>query len=163
MNCAPDRTRRDALRLLGLAAVALPAALRPGGAWATRGWCQTDPIVEIAGQRVDIALSSYEEMLELATGPAQVIITVPKGVPIRLVSTDAGFGGHGYDVRFNRSRKLANTEQVLEVQIKVRAPARKAPGRPLPLRVTLTPLDAGRLVADEAQGRANTWVVLRTS
>jgi hypothetical protein len=101
-------------------------------------------------------------MLELATGPAQIIVTVPPRVPIRLVSTDRGFGGHGYDVRFNRSDKLPNTEQVLKVLIKVRAPARNTPEGPLPLRVTLTPLDTGRLVADEAEGLANTWVVLRT-
>ncbi len=159
---APSRTRRDVLRTLGLAAVALPAALRPGGAGATRGWCQTDPIVEIAGQTVDISLFSYEEMLDLATGPAQVVVTVPIGVSVRLVSTDAGFGGHGYDVGFNRSNKLPNTEQVLKVRIKVRAPALDLPEGPLPLRVTLTPLDSGRLVTCEAQGRANTWVVLRT-
>ncbi len=162
MDRAPGRTRRDALRLLGLAAVTLPAALRPAEIGATRGWCQTDPIVEIAGQRVDIALFSYEEMLELATGPAEVIVTVPRGVPVRLVSTDRGFGGHGYDVRFKRSKKLPNTEQVLRVQIKVRAPARNLPEGPLPLRVTLTPLEVGRLVAYEEQGLANDWVVLLT-
>jgi len=158
----PGRTRRDVLRTLGVVAVGLPVALRPGSAGATRAWCKTDPIVEIAGQRVDIALSSYEEMLELATGPAQVIVTVPIGVPVRLVSKDRGFGGHGYDVRFNRSKKLPNTEQVLRVQIKVRAPARDLPEGPLPLRVTLTPLDYGRLVACEEQGLANDWVILRT-
>jgi hypothetical protein len=116
--------------------------------------------VEIAGQTVDIVLASYEEMLDLATGPARIIVTVPAGVRTRLVSTDQGFG-HGYRMQFKRSRKLANTEQVLEVRIRVHAPARKAPEGHLPLRVTFTPLDNGRLVAAEAQGRANTWVELR--
>lgn len=162
MDRALGRTRRDALRLLGLAAAAVPLALRPGGVRATHGWCQTDPIVTIAGQTVDIALSSFEEMLELATGPARVVITVPKGVPTQLISTDEGFAGHGYRVRFRKSRQLANTPQVLEVQIRVFAPALDPPSGPLPLRITLTPLDSGRLVADEAEGLANTWVTLRT-
>lgn len=161
MHRAPGRSRRDVLHLLGVGAVALPAALRPMGTGATRGWCQTDPIVEIAGQRVDISLASYEEMLKLATGPAKIIVTVPAGIRTRLVSTDAGFG-HGYRLQFKRSRRLANTRQVLEVRIQVHAPARKGPKGHLPLRVLLTPLEAGRLVAGVAEGRANKWVVLHT-
>lgn len=146
--------------MLGLAAIALPTAMRPVGAVATHGWCQTDPIVEIAGQTVDISLSSYEEMLELATGPAKIIVTVPAGVRTRLVSTDPGFG-HGYRMQFKRSRRLANTKQMLEVRIQVNTPARKAPEGHLPLRVSFTPLDAGRLVAGAAEGWANKWVMLR--
>jgi hypothetical protein len=148
--------------MLGLAAVVLPAALRPGGAGATRGWCQADPIVTIDGQFADISLSSYEEMLDLATGPTQVVVTVPTGVATRLVATDTGFGGHGYHVRFKKSRKFANTEQLLEVRIRVHAPARKAPDGPLPLKVTFSPLGVGPLLGGEALGRANKWLVLRT-
>jgi hypothetical protein len=162
VHCAPCRTRRDALRILGLAAVALPVTLRPGGVGATRGWCKTDPIVEIAGQTADISLSSYEEMLDLATGPAQIVVSVPIGVSTNLVATDAGFGGHGYHVRFKKSRTLTSTKHVLEVRIRVHAPARDEPKGPLPLKVTFTPLDYDRLIAGEAQGLANTWVVLRT-
>lgn len=163
MHSTPCRTRRDVLQTLGLAAVALPAVLlSPGGVGATRGWCKADPIVELGGQIADISLSSYEEMLDLATGPAKIVVTVPSGVSTRLVSTDAGFGGHGYHVRFRKSRELANTNQVLEVRIRVHAPALDEPEGPLPLKVTFTPLDYDRLIAGEAQGRANTWIVLQT-
>jgi hypothetical protein len=159
---APRRTRRDALCKLGLVAVALPVVLRPGPAGATRGWCKTDPIVEIGGETADISLSSYEEMIDLASGPAKIIVTVPDGVSTDLISTDQGFGGHGYNVRFRQSSDLACSRQALEVRVRVLAPARDKADDPLPLRVTFTPLDYGRLVAAEAQGVANSWVVLRT-
>jgi hypothetical protein len=163
MDCSPcRRTRRSALRMLGLAALALPAALRPHAADAIHGWCQNDPIVQIDGQTADIYLSSYLEMLELATGPTQIVVTVPPGIPTRLVATDPGFAHFGYDVRFEESNKLTNNERVVEVQIKVYAPALDAPEGPLPLKVDFTPRGNGRLVPGSAEGRANKWVTLRT-
>ena len=156
------RTRRDAVRLLGLAALALPAALVPRAAAATHGWCRTDPIVRIDGQTADILLSSHLEMRLLATGPAEVVVAVPTGVSARLVATDPGFGGNGYDVRFEESGRLDDDEQVLEVRIKVYAPALDGLHGALPVRVDFTPRGDGRLVPGRAIGLANEWVTLRT-
>jgi hypothetical protein len=156
------QTRRDAMRLLGLAALTLPAALRPRAADATRGWCRFDPVVMIDGQFADIFISSYLEMQLLATGPTQVVVTVPPGVRARLVATDLGFGGHGYDVSFAESRKLADTKRVLEVQIKVLTPAEDSSEGPLPLKVDFAPVGDGRLAPGSAEGLANTWVIVRT-
>ena len=156
------RTRRDAARLLGLAPVALAAALPPRGAAAAKQWCKTDPIVRIDGQTADILLSSHLEMRQLATGPARVVVTVPAGVPARLIATDPGFGGNGYDVRFEESGRLDDDGQVLEVLINVYAPALDGRHGVLPVRVTFTPRGDGRLVPGQALGLANEWVTLRS-
>jgi hypothetical protein len=156
------RTRRDAVRLLGLSALAVPTALAPRPARAIHGWCKTDPIVQIDGQTADIYLSSHLEMKQLASGPAEVVVTVPTGVPVRLVATDPGFGGLGYDVRFAESGGLTDNGHVLEVRVKVYAPALDGLHGVLPVRVDFTPRGTGRLVPGEAEGVANEWVTLRT-
>jgi hypothetical protein len=140
--------------------------LHPRDARATHGWCQQDPIVKIDGQTADIFLSSHLEMLTLASGPAKIVVTVPTGISTRLVATDPGFGGNGYDVRFAESDRLTDNPNVLQVRIKVYAPALDdltgVLPLTLPLRVKFTPRGNGRLVAGEATGEANSWVTLRT-
>ena len=59
-------TRRAAVRLLAVCALAAPAALRSGAARAIRGWCRRDPIVKIGDVTAHIVLSSYAEMNELS-------------------------------------------------------------------------------------------------
>ena len=159
---SPAYTRRHALPLLGLSAIALPAALRPVGAGAGRGWCRQDPIVKIDEQTADILLASQRAMRTLATGPVRIVVTVPTGIPTRLVATDPGFGRQGYDVRFAESDELPAERHLLHVQIEVYAPARDGLTGPLPLRVAFTPRGTGRLVPGEATGHANSWVILRT-
>ena len=156
------RTRRDAVRLLGLTALALPVALLPRAAGATHSWCRTDPIVRIDGQTADVLLSSHDEMRELATGPAKIVVTAPSGVPAKLVATDLGFGGWGYDVRFVESDRLRNGADALEVLVEVYAPARDGEDGPLPIKVDFTPRGDGRLAPGQAEGWANKWVRLRT-
>ena len=154
------RTRRDAVRLLGLAALALPVALRPRAAGAIHGWCRIDPIVQIDGQTADAFLSSHDEMRQLATGPAKLVFTVPTGVPAKLIATDPGFNRKGYDVRFAESDKLRNAAGALEVRVEVYAPALDGPDGPLPVRVDFVPRGNGRLAPGQAEGRANEWVRL---
>ncbi|HYN88701.1 MAG TPA: hypothetical protein VER55_09230 [Ardenticatenaceae bacterium] len=162
MHDSPCRhPRRDAVRLLGLAALTLPAALRPSAAYALRGWCRLDPIVMIDGQLASIFVASYLEMQLLATGKTQVIVTVPPGVRSQLVATDVGFGLHGYDVRFAESGELTATHDGLDIQIEVVVPARDAREGPLPVTVDFIPIGFGRLTPGSAEGLANTWVILR--
>ena len=156
-------TRRDAVRLFGLAALVLPAALRPRAVDAILGWCRRDPTITIDGQIADIFLLSYDEMDLLARGPSQVVVTVPTGVPTQLIATDPGFGGHGYHVRFRQSDNLTNTDRILEVQIEVFAPAQDRPDGPLPVRVEFTPRGTGRLIPGWAEGLANKWVTLHAN
>lgn len=155
-------TRRGAIRLLGAAALVAPAALRAHVADALHGWCRTDPVVRIGGQVADISLFSLREMRVLATAPAQVVVLVPTGVPTQLIATDPGFGRQGYDVRFEEAKRFADTASVLQVRIKVYAPAVTPVEGALPLRVKFTPRGVGRLSPGTAEGEANSWVILNT-
>ena len=142
---ARRRTRRDAARLLGLAPVALAAALSARGAGATKQWCKVDPVVRIGGEVADILLSSHEEMQAAATGPARVVVTVPRGVEFEQLSEDEGFGGHGYDVRFERFEDLKDTGGALRLRVAVYAPATDGS---VPVRLDFVPRrDGGRLQA----------------
>ena len=156
-------TRRAAVRLLSVCALAAPAALRSEAARAIRGWCRRDPIVQIGDVTAHVVLSSYDEMNELATGASQLVITVPEGVPTRLVACDPGFGHFGYDVRFVESRDFIANDHSIEVQVEAHAPAANPPEGPLPLFVTFTALGHGRPASDQAEGQANEWLLLRAN
>ena len=160
---APCHTRRAAVRLLSVCALAAPAALRSGSARAIKGWCRRDPIVMIGDVTAHVVLSSYAEMNELATGPSQLVITVPEGVPTRFVAYDPGFGHFGYDVRFVESPDLIANAGSIEVQVNAHAPAATPSEGPLPLFVTFTSLGHGRPASDQAEGQANEWVLLRAN
>jgi hypothetical protein len=102
-------------------------------------------------------------MDELATGPAQIVVTVPAGIPTRFVASDPGFGHLGYDVRFAESRELLANDHFVEAQVEVYTPAADPPDGPLPLYVTFTPRGGGSPVSNEAQGLSNQWVSLRST
>jgi len=155
-------TRRAAVRLLSVCALAAPAALRSGAARAIKGWCRKDPIVKIGDVTAHVVLSSYAEMNELSTGASQMVITVPKGVPTQFIASDPGFGHFGYDVRFVESRDFFANDRSVDVQVEAHVPAANPPEGPLPLFVTFTALGDGRPASDQAEGQANEWLLLRT-
>ena len=156
-------TRRAAIRLLSVCALAAPAALRSQSARAIKGWCRRDPIVKIGDLTVDIVLSSYSDMNEQATGPTQLVITVPPGIPTRFVADDPGFGRHGYDVRFVESRELIADDRSVDVQVEAYTPAANPPEGPLPILLKVTALGDGRPASGETEGLANEWVILRAN
>ena len=154
----PPPHPHDAARWLALSPLALAAALTARGASASKQWCRVDPVVRIDGEVADIVLSSYEEMEEAATGPARVVVTVPRGIEVEQLSEDEGFGGHGYDVSFEKFDDLKGTEDALRVAVRVYAPATDGS---LPVRVDFEPRrKGGRLGAGSAEGTANGWVRL---
>lgn len=118
--------RRTVLRMFGggLIAAAAPAiALRQQAAMAGISWCRLDPIVEIAGKRVHIYVWSYQDdMKTIITGPTEVTIAVPKGIPTKFIWADDGFG-LGYTVEFTSSRTLAKTPDGVEARVNVLVPA----------------------------------------
>jgi hypothetical protein len=59
---------------------------------AGRAWCRTDPLVRIGGDLADIFVAAPPKALLVVTGPNEVVVTVPKGVPARLILADLGFG-----------------------------------------------------------------------
>jgi hypothetical protein len=156
---APSFTRRSALRLL--AGAALAATATRGGARdaeATRTWCRTDPVVMIDGQIADVFLGSYWDLHKAASGPAQIVISVPPGVSTKLLACDPGFGRHGYAVSFQQDPSLSRHGH--ETRLVVTAFVPSSDGS-LPLVVSFTPRSSG-LEAASATGLVNQWVTLRT-
>jgi hypothetical protein len=153
-------TRRHALRLLGGGAlVAVAAAGRPRGTDAARTWCRTDPVVKIDGKVADIWLSSYRELHGSASGPAEIVVSVPVGVSTELLASDLGFGRHGYRVSFTQSGSLKKLPTRCQVQVSVYVPSTDGS---LPLQVDFLPRSSG-LTAASASGSVNKWVKLATS
>jgi hypothetical protein len=142
-----------------LAAVALMLVMTAGGAGAWGiSWCQSDPVLKINGQVVDVRVSSVTEMKSLATGPIQLVVTVPTGTSTELLAADQGFG-YGYRVSFVQSDRLLKKAVGAEVQLAVYAPASDGS---LPVKVGFRPLSANGefTLAASAIGTANTWVSL---
>jgi hypothetical protein len=151
--------RRSALRLLGSAALAAVAAgAAAGRAEAARTWCRTDPVVKIDGKVADIWLGSYTELHTAATGPAQIVVSVPKGVSTQLLACDLGFGKYGYTVNFKQDAALTRSATGPQVIVSVYVPSKDAS---LPLSVSFAPRSSG-LAAASASGFVNRWVTLQT-
>jgi hypothetical protein len=154
-------TRRSMLRLIGGAALATAsvAALGASQASAGRTWCKRDPVVKIDGKVADIFLSSYTELDRTTTGPAEIVVSIPRGSTGELLAADRGFGGYGYEVTFLVDETLKKSSISTQVQVKAFVPS--ADGS-LPLKVDFAPRSSD-LRAASAQGLVNKyWVTLRT-
>jgi hypothetical protein len=152
----PRRTRRDALKMLGLGAVALTPALAPRGADAARAWCRTDPIIAIDGHLTDVFIDGPLTAPLKVTGPNQIVVTTPLGVPAWLVLSDLGFG-RGHVVTFEKSDRLQVTDDGIEVKVRVYVPARDDS---MPVRLNFSPRLLGILWPERAEGTANEWISL---
>ncbi|MGI8642596.1 MAG: hypothetical protein ACR2LS_00570 [Thermomicrobiales bacterium] len=110
-------------------------------------WCRVDPLISVNGTTYNVILSSPMSILEAATGPTEVIVTVPEGSEYELISTDAGFG-YGETVTFveSSSRSLRNGAGNISIATKVPATSQ------LPVLVEV--IDADQIVAT-ALGRTN--------
>jgi hypothetical protein len=152
-------TRRRALRLLGAAALAaLPAASAGGDASASKGWCRSDPAFLVGDRVVDVVLGSDPAMLAAATGPIELVLAVPVGVPASLLAADAGFG-YGYTIAIREAADLLATTEGAQLRIAALAPATDDR---LPVTIYFTSLDAdGSLTQKEATGAANGWITLQ--
>jgi hypothetical protein len=141
--------------VLVVAGLALAAATEVG---AIKNWCRTDPVVAIDGELADIFVAAPVEAPTLVTGPNEVVVIVPRGVPARVILNDLGFG-KGTETAVEESRALRETEHGIEVVIKVRVPARDDD---MPVRVEFAPRVVGILWPESAEGVANEWITLRT-
>jgi hypothetical protein len=154
-------TRRSMLRLIGGTALATAgiAALGASPAAAGRTWCKRDPVVKIDGKVADIYLSSYTELDHTVTGPAEIVVSIPRGSTGELLATDRGFGGHGYVVTFSVDETLKRSSVNTQVRVQAFVPS---DDDSLPLKVDFTPRSSD-LRAASAQGTVNKyWVTLKT-
>ena len=120
-------------------------------------WCRVDPGVSINGQTVSIFIASTEEIFEQATGPTDVVVSVPVGVSTELLWTDAGFG-YGETVTFVESSRLRATSSGVQIMVSAYVPATES----LPVLVEIVPADAG-VVTASAQGATNAQVRVSTT
>ena len=149
------RSSRRVVPLLGLLALQLVLTSAPAGA--IFGWCSKDPVVDIGGKRVNIWVSSPNEILEAVTGPTVVKIAVPTGVGYELISTDDGFGFKpAYEVKFVESDRLVVTNLGIEIKVSVQVPARTL----LPVLVEV--VDGGGTLLASSTGVTNAVIVTRT-
>ena len=133
-------------------------------AQAARGWCMADPLIMVDGQLADVFVASDPAMLLKASGPIQMVITIPTGSKGAVILTDLGFL-RGYKISFAYSDKLVRTKTHTQVKVSVYAPNT---GSKLPVKVTFAPrtLSSGLiaiLFGQSATGYSNSWVSLTTS
>lgn len=130
--------RRHALKLLaGGAIAAAPALHLVNEASAGRTWCRADPLFSIGGYLFDVAISSDTQMLTTATGPVQITLTVPFGLPVETIYQDDGFG-YGYDITINDSKNFEVKNKSLDLRVKIVAPATD---KKLPVQLTVSSYD----------------------
>lgn len=149
--------RRTLVLLAGLLLLAAPA-FQAGAAAKGTGWCRVDPGLLIGGREAHINLYADDRMLDAASGPITLIVTVPAGDEgvTSLLYMDGGFG-HGYELVIQTSRTLKNSSAGIDVVVEAFAPAR---GRYLELKVELVPVDAGKSPV-YAKGTSDRWVGLK--
>jgi hypothetical protein len=152
--------RRSFAKLAGAAALAaIPAVHLAGRVAAGRTWCRMDPVVKIDGKTADIWLASDTALNDTATGPAQIVVAVPVGVPAEILAVDRGFGGLGYDVQFVEDSSLGKGWSGPQVRVRVYVPSSDGS---LPLTVSFLPRSSGLGMATSL-GLVNTWIKLRTA
>ena len=126
---------------------------------AGRQWCRSDPVIMIDGEVADVLIYSSDAMAAAATGPVEIVVTLPPDMSGSVLATDLGFGGYGYAIRFDTSHKLRVTDSTIPVQIAVYAPATDTR---LPVVVDFVPRSIGALSDASATGSANGWVKVRS-
>lgn len=151
-------TQRIGRRTLITSAGLLSAGLvMPRSAEAARGWCRTDPLILIDGELADIFCTAPLSMLVKATGPTEFVVTLPKGVSGTLILAGPGFL-QGERLRFEYSHDLAKTSRKIEINVAVHVPAEED----LPIGLEFAPRLLGILKPDRADGKANSWVSLKS-
>ena len=146
-----------------LAVLILSVSIAAPHAEAARGWCLADPLIMVDGQLADVFVSSQVAMLLTASGPIQMVITIPKGSKGVVILTDLGFL-RGYKITWAYSDKLVKTKKHTPVSVSVYAPNK---GKTLPVTVTFAPrtLSSGLikiLFGTSVTGTSNSWVTLHT-
>jgi hypothetical protein len=156
----PTRTwLKGGIRSVAAALVLVLAALAvvAPNASASIHWCRTDPAVSINGQTVNIFVASTEEIYQQATGPTDVVVSVPVGVSAQLLWTDPGFG-YGETVTIVESSRLRVTSSGVQIMVSVFVPATGS----LPVLLEIVPANAG-VVTASAQGATNAQVRVSTT
>lgn len=176
MDSTPRFTRRYALKLIGDTALAIPVGLAvPQLASAGRGWCRTDPVIELRnpqdtkGNNASIYLSAFAEEMEFNNSSIDVVVEHPKDAKTNKQWEDkSGYFGQGLSCNFAPNTKLKFYSTGMDVRVTCYVPASRndmkitlewAPG-PLSWDANGDPLPA--TVIASATGYANRWITLQS-
>ena len=152
MNVTAEHVTMTGLTRRACMAAIMAVVLVLGGARAGSAeleWCRVDPVVKIDGVTYNIILASPTAILDSATGPSEVVITIPAGTPYELVSTDPGFG-YGETVSFVEARGKRIAPGSFDVAVRVPASER------LPVLVEVI----GPAATFSTDGQTNGWISL---
>jgi hypothetical protein len=169
-------SRRYALRLIGGAIVALPVAIEGREAAASRGWCRTDPVIELRtpdgrrGNQAAIYLSAKLEEYEFNNSSGDIVIEHPKDAKTNKLWEDPnGYLGQGISTNFAINERLRFGRRAMDVRVRVYIPASRndmaiklewAPG-PIGWDADGSPLPAP--VIASASGYANRWITISST
>lgn len=156
--------RRTVPKLLTIALAVCAALMLVTSASAGRAWCRADPVLVINGDVVDIQVASSLAMYQSATGPIEMVITVPNGTNANVLLSDFGFG-YGYDIKIIKVKSLKSKKALAEVL--VRAPAADS-SLPVTVHGTRVGTNLSRLLSGklnilwlgQSSGSANEWIEL---
>lgn len=141
-----------------LALLVLGLVLTAGPANAGIVWCRTDPGLLIGGREAHINIYSSPDMLTAATGPTQLVVTVPNGQEgqTKLLYLDNGFG-QGYTLTVKKSSDLRGGSSGIDIIVEAYVPSLDGT---LPVKVEVVPVDLGRGSASKT-GTANEWITVK--
>lgn len=122
-------------RFLSVLFGAVAVAVAPLPAGAARKWCHKDPVMSVAGTRVNVDVAVYDDEKHLVTGPVEVTFTVPPGTPTAVVATDDGFNGYGELVTVRYDKRLKRSARSVQIRVLVKIPAKAK----LAAQVVITP------------------------
>jgi hypothetical protein len=152
------QSRRRVLRTAAaLVTMAVAAAADSQVARASRGWCRSDPLILIEGVVVDIFCTAPPAVLLQASGPTEIVVSLPVGVKPTLVLAGVGFG-RGENVRFEETERLQRSDTAIPLEVAVYVPARKS----LAIGVEFARNLVGILEPVRAEGATNQWITLAT-
>jgi hypothetical protein len=143
-------------RFLSLLIVAFGLFLATSPADAARKWCHKDPVMSVAGTRVNVDVAVYDDEKHLVTGPVVVKFFVPPGTQTAVIATDDGFNGYGETVTVEVDKRLKATTRSVQIRVLVKIPSK---GR-LAAQVVISPGTAKPIAIS---GRTNTEFSATTS
>lgn len=152
-------TRRQTLRIIGGAALAVPLGLQVRDAGAARSWCRTDPTLSIGGLLANIYVSGEVDKRYDTSGPIKLVVLVPPGTATQVIAADNGFG-YGYDIRFEPTKTLKNNRQRIELGVAVYVPG-TAKGKNQAILVEFVPDGTVEVAARDVKPM-NQWITLKT-
>ena len=143
-------------RFLSLLIVAFGLSVAGSPVEAARKWCHKDPVMSVAGTKVNVDVAVYDDEKHLVTGPVVVKFFVPPGTKTAVVALDDGFNGFGELVTVEVDKRLKASTRSVQIRVLVQIPSK---GK-LAAQVVITP---GKAKPVAISGRTNTTFSATTS